>query len=180
MHNVKRVSKKVGFTIIFFVLLVGDGTSDPRRYNPTSSETYIPPYLAEVDPWIGETAADNLFVAVDGEDSLPDMLIGRLPVNDIAELNTVVSKIVRYETQPEFGIWQHRATLIADNADTAGNFPFLSELLLQKFPSPPFSPQRLYYSPSEDTEDDEDAIGVNDEETAPHALSHMDVQCRCL
>ena len=137
-----------------FVLLVGDGTSDPRRYNPTSSETYIPPYLAEVDPWIGETAADNLFVAIDGEDSLPDMLIGRLPVNDIAELNTVVSKIVRYETQPEFGIWQHRATLIADNADTAGNFPFLSELLLQKFPSPPFSPQRLYYSPSEDTEED--------------------------
>ena len=137
-----------------YVLLVGDGTSDPRRYNPTSSETYIPPYLAEVDPWIGETAADNLFVTVDGEDSLPDMLIGRLPVNDIAELNTMVSKIVRYETQPEFGIWQHRATLIADNADTAGNFPFLSELLLQKFPSPPFSPQRLYYSPSEDTEEE--------------------------
>ena len=137
-----------------YVLLVGDGTFDPRRYLPTSSETFIPPYLAEVDPWIGETAADNLFVTLDGEDSLPDMLIGRLPVNGLAELDTVVSKIVRYETQPEFGIWQHRATLIADNADTAGNFPFLSELLLQKFPSPPFSPQRLYYSPSEDTEED--------------------------
>ena len=66
-----------------YVLLVGGGTFDPRRYRVDSPPTFIPPYLADVDPWAGETAADNRYVTVDGMDALPDMLIGRLPVKTI-------------------------------------------------------------------------------------------------
>jgi hypothetical protein len=137
-----------------FVLLVGDGTSDPRGYLETSSETWMPPFLADVDPWAGETAADNRYVTVDGEDILPDMLIGRLPANKITELETMISKIVQYEEQSSPSLWQHRAAFVADNADTGGNFPFLSENLIDKFPSNPFSPKRLYYSPSQVTPED--------------------------
>jgi hypothetical protein len=136
------------------VLLVGDGTSDPRGYLETSSETLLPPFLADVDPWAGETAADNRYVTVDGEDILPDMLIGRLPANNPSELGTMISKIVQYEEQSGPSLWQHRAAFVADNADTGGNFPFLSENLIDKYPSSPFSAKRLYYSPGQVTPDD--------------------------
>jgi hypothetical protein len=137
-----------------FVLLVGDGTSDPRGYLETSSETWMPPFLADVDPWAGETAADNRYVTVDGEDILPDMLIGRLPANNTGELETMISKIVQYEEQSGPSLWQHRAAFVADDADTGGNYPFLSENLIDKYPSSPFSAKRLYYYPSQVTPDD--------------------------
>jgi hypothetical protein len=64
-----------------FVLLVGDGTFDPLNYLGDLRPEFIPPYLADVDYWIGETAADNRYVSVSGDDFLPDMALGRLPVN---------------------------------------------------------------------------------------------------
>ena len=128
-----------------YVLLVGDGTHDPRGYLLSSSATIIPPLLADVDPWMGETAADNRYVAVDGEDSLPDMIIGRLPANGIAELETMVSKIVQYETNPFQSPWQHQAVFVADDPDSGGDFHSLSEILIGKFPTNPFSAQRLYF-----------------------------------
>ena len=70
-----------------YVLLVGDGTHDPKNYQVTSSLTFIPPFLEDVDPWAGETAADNRYVTVDGNDALPDMLIGRLPANNASEFS---------------------------------------------------------------------------------------------
>jgi hypothetical protein len=131
--------------------LVGDGTSDPRRYLPSSSITFIPPFLADVDPWAGETAADNRFVTLDGQDNLPDMLIGRLPVNDVAELENIVDKLVKYESALPGGPWRTRAVFVADNPDNGGNFPLLTDLILNEFASPPFKPERLFYSPDETT-----------------------------
>jgi len=56
-----------------YVLLVGDGHYDLRDYKQSGLRNYIPPYLAVVDPWLGETAADNRYVSVSGEDILPDI-----------------------------------------------------------------------------------------------------------
>jgi hypothetical protein len=131
-----------------YVLLVGDGTSDPKRYVDASTQTFIPPYLEDVDPWAGETAADNRYVTLDGNDALPDMLIGRLPANSLAEARTMVAKIVEYEQQPEPGAWKGIATYVADNPDGAGNFPALSDATIQMFPTPPLIPQRLYFDPA--------------------------------
>ena len=84
-----------------YLLLVGDGTFDPKLYRADSKATFLPPYLADVDPWMGETAADNRYALLDGGgDILPDLLVGRLPVNTITETQIVVDKIVRYETDP--------------------------------------------------------------------------------
>jgi hypothetical protein len=138
-----------------YVLLVGDGTHDPRGYISPSSATLIPPFLAVVDPWAGETATDNRYVTVDGEDTLPDMLIGRLPANSIAELDTMVSKIVQYEDVPPLSTWQRKAVFVADDNDPrSGDFPSISDILISKFPSQPFAPQRLYYDPNQTTEEE--------------------------
>jgi hypothetical protein len=110
-----------------FVLLVGDGSFDPRRYLPTSSATFIPPYLADVDPWAGEAAADNRYVCVHGADALPDMMIGRLPVKTAMEAQVVVDKIVSYETAPAEGEWTGKVVLVADDPDAAGDFLALAD-----------------------------------------------------
>ncbi|MCB0167973.1 MAG: hypothetical protein KDI79_27340, partial [Anaerolineae bacterium] len=74
-----------------YVLLVGDGSYDFRNHSGYNSFTFIPPYLAPVDPWWGETASDNRLVTVAGSDTLPDLLIGRLPVASAAEVTTIVN-----------------------------------------------------------------------------------------
>jgi hypothetical protein len=137
-----------------YVLLAADGTHDPRGYVSTPSATLIPPFLAEVDPWAGETATDNRYVTVDGEDNLPDMLIGRLPADSIAEFETMVSKIVVNEDVPPLTPWQRKALFVADDNDPrSGDFPSLSDILISQFPNQPFGPQRLYYDPDQTTKE---------------------------
>ena len=63
-----------------YVVLLGDGSSDIRNYRH-AAPTYIPPYLALADPDLGETAADNRFVTITGNDLVPEMHLGRLPAN---------------------------------------------------------------------------------------------------
>lgn len=128
-----------------YIVLVGDGTYDPRRYRADSQPTFIPPYLADVDPYLGETAADNRLVAVYGADALPDFALGRLPVNSLAEAQTVVAKLVGYETAPPAGEWSRRALFVADDADAGGDFPADADAWAQALPAA-WTTQRAYYS----------------------------------
>ena len=112
-----------------YVLLVGDGHYDFKDYYKGSGANYMPPFLGEYDPWIGETASDNSFVTVSGGDILPDMYIGRLPATSAAETTAMVSKILAYEQQPLQGDWNTRLAFVADNADSGGNFPTLSNAI---------------------------------------------------
>ena len=131
-----------------YVLLVGDGTTDPKRYRSDSQTTWLPPYLANADPWVGEVAADNRFVTVDGDDFLPDIIIGRLPVNSLAEAQTVVTKIVEYETKPLLGDWNGRITFISDDTDAAGNFAAHAASLQQTYVVDPWQASSLNYNPA--------------------------------
>ena len=135
-----------------YVLLVGDGTFDPKLYRADSQETFLPAYLADVDPWMGETAADNRYALLDGGaqgggDMLPDLLVGRLPVNTITETQIVVDKIVRYETDPYPGGWNSNVIFVADAADAAGDFAADSDQLASEFIQAPFTPRPIYYAP---------------------------------
>jgi hypothetical protein len=135
-----------------FVLLVGDGTFDPKLYRADSKETFLPPYLADVDPWMGETAADNRYALLDGDaqgsgDILPDLLVGRLPVNTITETQIVVDKIVRYETAPYPGGWNSNVVFVADNADDAGDFAVDSDQLAAAYIQAPLISHSIYFAP---------------------------------
>lgn len=117
-----------------YVLLIGDGHYDPKNYLGKGRVSYIPPYLAPVDPWIGETAADNRYVTLAGSDTLPDMMLGRLSVNTPAEAAAMVNKLVTFESNTP-GDWQKQILAIADNADGGGNFAALSDNLVSTLPS---------------------------------------------
>jgi hypothetical protein len=116
-----------------YVLLVGDGTADPKMYYTTHPATFIPPYLENVDPWMGETAADNRYAAIDGADILPDLLLGRWPVDTLAEAQAVVQKTLSYEQNPVAGSWVNRYTYVTDDADIAGDFPNDANELIGEF-----------------------------------------------
>jgi hypothetical protein len=115
------------------VTLVGDGSSDPFDYTNRGAKNVnlIPPYLAMVDPWLGETACETCYAQLNGEnptdDRLPDVWLGRLPVKSAAELQTLVAKIIGYETAPIGSAWRGRMLYLADDADSSGNFAAQTE-----------------------------------------------------
>lgn len=128
-----------------YVLLAGDGTYDPKHYQLTSTETFIPPFLVDSDPWAGETAADNRYATLEGDDLLPDLLIGRLPVNSAQETATVVAKILAYENGGAGQRWKSRALYVADDADASGPFAEQAERLTRTGFARSMFPTRLYF-----------------------------------
>lgn len=132
-----------------YVLLVGDGHYDFKGELRPGIPNLIPPYLLSVDPYIGETAADNRYASVDGNaDFLPDVALGRIPARTAAEVTAVVDKILAYEKNAPAGDWQRRAVFVADpQDDSAGNFHALSDQVRALVP-PLYATQPIYYKSS--------------------------------
>ena len=124
-----------------YVLLVGDGvlgsTSLSQQY--VTSQTFVPPYpLTLSPPWGGgswEAASDNRFVTVDGSDNIADVLIGRLPVNTVAQATTVVQKILAYETDPPQWPWNQRVLFFAGNESDAPYHRYSDEVYDEHVPA---------------------------------------------
>jgi len=128
-----------------YVLLVGDGNYDFKNYTGRGEPNYIPPFLADVDPWLGEVAADNRYVCVSGADNFPDMHLGRLPVKTRAEAQAVVNKIIAYEQNPVPGTWNQNVLFVSDNPDTAGDFYSYSDTIANGYTPAPYTVQKVYY-----------------------------------
>ncbi len=128
-----------------YALLVGDGHYDPKNNGGHGLPSYMPPYLAPVDPWITETTADNRYVSFTGGDQVPDMMLGRLAVNSAAETTVVVNKILNYEQNSPPGDWRQEVLLVADNEDLGGKFDKLSDDLIACCLPSPYLPQKVYY-----------------------------------
>lgn len=127
-----------------YIVLLGDGHLDFKNYLGYGVGNFILPYMVFVDPWMGETVADNRYVCLSGADTLPDMHLGRLPANTPAEAQTMVNKIIAYESAPPPGAWRQQALFIADDADQAGNFPVLSDALIAGYYPAPYQSERVY------------------------------------
>lgn len=129
-----------------YVLLIGDGHFDPKNNLGFGRTSFIPPYLANIDPTIAETAADNRYVSIVGDDALPDLMIGRLSVNTVPEANSIISKIIGYETNPPEGDWKRQILAVTDNLDPGAHYPLLSDGLLRDyFPTEPFEAKKVYW-----------------------------------
>jgi hypothetical protein len=130
-----------------YVLLVGDGHVDFKGAVAPNLPNLIPPYLLHVDPFIGETAADNRYVSVDGpNDYMPDLALGRIPAKTPTDVTAVVDKVIAYERSAPAGDWQRRAVFVADNnADPAGNFHRLSDAVRLALP-PGTESRAIYYN----------------------------------
>jgi uncharacterized repeat protein (TIGR01451 family) len=125
-----------------YVVLLGDGHYDFLDYLGTGETNFVPPYLADADRWMGETAADNRYVCVSGEDVLPDMVLGRLPVRTAADVAAIVAKIDRYEQGDPGQDWRRRTLCVADEGEY---WEGCDELDDDHLP-PPYAQQKVYHS----------------------------------
>lgn len=135
-----------------YVTLVGSGHWNFKNYGALTEPyknpppVYMPPNLAYIDPWQGQTDSANLLATLVGDDTLPDLQIARMPVSSTAELDILVNKIIGYETQP-VADWQKNVTFVVDNTpDDAGDFVALAEGIINDYidPHPYYQPIRIY------------------------------------
>jgi hypothetical protein len=87
-----------------YVLLVGDACTDTARGDFVPSKRF-PKFSFDYWGNLTQHSADNWYVTLAGADSSPDLMVGRLPVNRLAQAESVVAKIVGYETGTDTGRW---------------------------------------------------------------------------
>jgi peptidase C25-like protein len=92
-----------------YVILGGDATSDPRNYLHARARDFVP--TKTVDTQYMEAPSDDWFVDFDN-DGVPEMALGRLPVQTPAEAASVVNKIINYEQGPTLAA--RNALLVSD------------------------------------------------------------------
>ena len=101
-----------------YVLLLGDASYDPRRFVASSQPSPLPALWSKTSYlW---TVSDPQLAAVNGEDELPDLAIGRLPATTVEQAQALVDKLVAWEESGQ-GL-SGPAALVADNPDLAGDF----------------------------------------------------------
>jgi hypothetical protein len=101
-----------------YVLLLGDSNYDPRNFAGNSLPSPLPALWTKTTYlW---TASDPLLAAVNGDDALPDLAIGRLPATSVAQAEALVQKLADWEDSGQ-GL-DGPAALVADNADIGGDF----------------------------------------------------------
>ena len=101
-----------------YVLLLGDSSYDPRNFRGRDRGAPLPALWTKTSYlW---TASDPTLAAVNGEDALPDLALGRLPATTVDEARALVQKILDWEDSAQ-GL-EGDAVLVADNPDAAGNF----------------------------------------------------------
>jgi len=123
-----------------YVVLTGDGAYDYKD-NLGCADNLVPPLMVAT-PY-GLFASDNRFADVAGDDGVPEMAVGRLPVLTEEELGAVIDKIIAYESAG--GEWTSRVLMLADNADVGGNFPSDSDDVARLIP-PGYVPEKIYLS----------------------------------
>jgi len=114
----------------------GQSRDDIKAYIQTAWDTWEhrPDYLLLIGDsdqgmpgwYIQNDFGDNLigdhpYGLLEGDDSFPELMIGRLSVDTISELVSFTSKIIRYESMPpmEQPAWFQRALMISTNIGAA-------------------------------------------------------------
>ncbi|MCK4694850.1 MAG: hypothetical protein KAT74_03765, partial [Candidatus Cloacimonetes bacterium] len=85
-----------------YVVLVGDVDG-----NIVVPAFYVPG--GQFSPW---DVTDHNYTLLEGDDYFPDILIGRLSVRSLFQLQTVISKIINYESNPYIEEWIKSALMI--------------------------------------------------------------------
>jgi hypothetical protein len=111
-----------------FLLLVGDGTLDPNGSRRLSGLDWIPilPTPGTVGTSEGSeiVPSDNRYGFITGNANpnvvsdivVPELMVGRLTVNSLADASTVINKLIAYETVTQPDAWRRNILLSTDDA----------------------------------------------------------------
>lgn len=120
----------------------------------------------------GHSAADNYFVAVDGDDWMPDLALGRFTVVEPAEVAAIVAKTLRYANSTDFGAWRQQSLFVTD---TNAYFQTESARMADALEAEGFQASQVY--PKDEETDNEAHIGTlnqafNDGQLLVHFIGH--------
>jgi hypothetical protein len=100
-----------------YVVLLGDMSYDYRKLLPDSRPNFIPSIPYHVQPY-GQSTSDNNFVAIIGNDYIPDLSIGRLSCETEVEAEILINKIKNYPADPGKN-WKQNILLLSSGQDQA-------------------------------------------------------------
>src|ERR1035441_237168 len=100
-----------------YLLLMGNGTFDPRNYLGTAVPDLVP--VKTIDTALLQTASDDWFADFNNE-GIPAMAIGRIPAETATDAVNAVSRLIAYD-QSSGGAWKRRALLVAGSDDAPGD-----------------------------------------------------------
>jgi hypothetical protein len=98
-----------------YVLLVGDACKDSTTGNDLLPCKVFPKFSYGYYSGLNTHSIDNWYAQLEGNDSIPDLIVGRLPVSAVPKADSLVAKILRYETSPDTGRWVRTAMLVASD-----------------------------------------------------------------
>lgn len=98
-----------------YVTLFGDANFNYKRSNTgLSSDDFVPTFFYQTYKF-GASATDYPYSLISGDDLLPDVFVGRIPVMTLSDASSVVDKIMEYEQNPVIGPWRNQALFISGN-----------------------------------------------------------------
>ena len=92
----------------------------------------------------GQSASDNWFAAVDGDDWHPVVAVGRFPVVEPEEVTAIVDKTIRYMTHPTMGPWRRDVMFISDEV---ASFQQASDEIAASLGAQGFLADKVYAKP---------------------------------
>lgn len=136
-----------------YVLLWGDGHFDYKNIS-TAATNYVIPYESE-EPVRNSNGlfthtTDDFFVRLLGEDSHPEVAIGRLPVTSDDVGLRLLGNIRSYEQEASTDDWRTRVTLVADDGQTTETVSdrdlhlSQSETIATSYLPSAFQPRKIY------------------------------------
>ncbi len=110
---------------ISYAVLFGDAYEDPKNNLGLGFTNFIPayPYVTpdyayeNEEESFGLSYSDHWFGALSGDDAIPEVSIGRLPVTNLEEAEIVVQKIITYETNSDSAAWKEKMLFINGGYD---------------------------------------------------------------
>lgn len=96
-----------------YVLFLGDANYNYKAKSGIS-EDYVPTFFYQTQTF-GAVATDLPYALISGDDYLPDLFIGRIPVMTNGEVINVVGKIKQYEQDAPVGPWRNQTLFISGN-----------------------------------------------------------------
>ncbi len=103
-----------------YVLFLGDANYDYKS-NSTVFTDFVPTFFYQTFKF-GASATDYPYSLISGDDLIPDIFVGRVPVMSASDVVLFTDKLIEYETQAPITQWRNQALFISGN--DASTFEF--------------------------------------------------------
>lgn len=102
------------------VLLVGSGSYDPLQRTGHTEQNTIPVVMGAAP--FRRTSLPQWYACINGEDWLPDVSLGLIPITSATEFGRAIDKMIDFAVSATGAIWRGSALLVADDYDGQNAF----------------------------------------------------------